>query len=176
MGQLRTVLRGYALEGTAPAQVLARLDGFLQVTGEVQFATCLYASYEPSTGRVQVASAGHLPPMLLPRDGAPRFVDLGPGVPLGGASRLLTPDRRLRPFPTTSFVLPPGAGLLLFSDGLVEDKGRPIDDGLDALRDGLTWRSGSSTAEEVCAAALQALGVDEDTRDDTTLLALIRTG
>ena len=92
------------------------------------FATCIYAVIDPADSSMVAAQAGHLPPVLVLPGGATRTIDLPPGLPLGlGAES----------FEVTQVSLPPGATLALYTDGLVESRTRPLDDGLAALRTAL---------------------------------------
>jgi serine/threonine-protein kinase RsbW len=95
--------------------------------GDSEIVTCLYVLLNPATGLMSFASAGHLPPLVLTAGGAD-FLDVDPQPPLGVAP--LAPSARRE----QSAVLPPGAALLLYSDGLVERRGRDLDDGLARLR------------------------------------------
>ncbi len=173
MVQLRTAAHTLADLDLPPQQVLVRLDAMaagMDATPAgmtaAPFATCVYAVIDPSAGTAQVARAGHLPPVLArPGEGA-YLLDLPPGLPLGlGAGS----------FQVTQFTLPPGATLALYTDGLVESRTRPIDDGLAALQKTLIaalTRTGS-TIDTACEATAQALR--EHGEDDITLmLARIR--
>lgn len=107
-----------------------------------------------------LASAGHLPPLLVPRDGTADFVHVDPGPPLGvGSGRFL--ERRLH--------LPPGSTVLFYTDGLVEGLTLPVDDGMRLLAEA---SAGSSGPENLCDVALRALGRDTVADDDTALLAV----
>lgn len=130
MGQLRAALRAYALEGWGPAEVLARLDRVVELLPGLQLATCLYLVYDPETHRAVVANAGHLPPLLVSPDEEPDYLLLDPGLPLGVGEGGV--------YSESAFTLLPGSALVLFTDGLVEARGRTLSDGLDRLRDGLT--------------------------------------
>lgn len=169
MGQLRTALRSYAVRGQQPAQVLKELDAYLLTSGESRFATCLYAVFDVRTGTLRIANAGHLQPLLLVPGRAPRFVQAGTGVPLGGASRLVSKGPA---FSTRTVRMPAKAALVLYTDGLVEYKNRMLDNGLDLLSTAL--RGTFASAEEICDRALAAMEIDGDTKDDTTLLVLQR--
>lgn len=165
MGQLRSALRGYALEGQPPAALLGKLDTFVQILGAGQLTTCLYGVYDPATGQLSLASAGHLPPLLLTPAGQPEFLSLDPGLPLGVAAA----DGDV-PFVERSVTVPPGSLLLLYTDGLVEGRGMPVETGMAKLREALL--PGWSSVEEVVDRALHALGRDDDHDDDTALLAV----
>ncbi|MQA09828.1 MAG: SpoIIE family protein phosphatase [Pseudonocardiaceae bacterium] len=172
MGQLRTALRSYAVEDGHPVHVLGKVDAFLQQAGDTAFATCLYGAYDPASGRLWLANAGHLTPWLLIPGQPPTGVEIGAGVPLGGASALLDGSTRGSPFASCELTLPPGGALLLHTDGLVEAHRRDLDEELARLRTALDQRF--SSPDDVCDQVLSAMAVDEYGNDDTTLLVLMR--
>jgi GAF domain-containing protein/anti-sigma regulatory factor (Ser/Thr protein kinase) len=166
MGQIRSALRAYAFEGHGPGAVLDRLDALIQRDDEMQLTTCVYATLDTATGEMVVASAGHLPPLVLDAAGEGRFVALDAGLPLGVG---LTEDG----YPQTELRLADGATFVLYTDGLVESRSDPIDVGLDRLR-----RSAAAAVTEgpqgICDAVLGAVG-DPEHRDDMAILA-VRAG
>ncbi|QUI35124.1 SpoIIE family protein phosphatase [Streptomyces alfalfae] len=128
MGQLRIVLRAYAAEGHAPATVMARASTFLHELDTDRFATCLYAEADLTTGMVRFVRAGHLDPLLLRGDGSCRRLPVAGGLPLGLSAEFGRLD-----YPVTTLELGPEQTLLLCTDGLVEEPGHDLDDGLRAL-------------------------------------------
>ncbi|MCG6498494.1 SpoIIE family protein phosphatase [Kitasatospora sp. A2-31] len=158
MGQLRTVARTLATLDMPPEQVLTRLDETASGIGEGQFATCICAVYDPLERTVQVASAGHLPPVWVGPDGTSRKVDVPPGVPLGVGGVA---------FESIEFALPEGAMVALYTDGLVERRGQDLDDGIDQLA--RTLAGPGRTLEETCDAVLGAL-VTDGTDDDIAMI------
>ncbi|WP_406156737.1 SpoIIE family protein phosphatase [Streptomyces canus] len=161
MGQLRSALHSLALEGAGPAQVLTRLDAYLQSLATERFATCLYAVYDPHRHRLRYAASGHLPPLLVAADTA--YLELPPALPLGLGS---TPvDREV--------AFPPGTSLLLYTDGLVENRALSLDDGLAALRrtcDALPAVA-RSDPQRITERALELLNTPDRVDDDAALLA-----
>ncbi|MFH8530270.1 GAF domain-containing SpoIIE family protein phosphatase [Streptomyces tendae] len=129
MSQIRNMLRAlYYDPGAAPSTSLSRLDRIMNAAlDEAPVATALLARLEPADGtwRLRWSSAGHPPPLVLLPDGRVRYLDVEPGLPLGVAPDLPRPDH-CRPLPVDSTVV-------LFTDGLVEVPGQPLDRGLDAL-------------------------------------------
>ncbi|GHC01283.1 hypothetical protein GCM10010348_22370 [Streptomyces anthocyanicus] len=129
MSQIRNMLRAlYYDPGAAPSTSLTRLDRIMNAAlDEAPVATALLARLEPADGtwQLQWSSAGHPPPLVLLPDGRVRYLDMEPGLPLGVAPDLPRPDH-CRPLPVDSTVI-------LFTDGLVEVPGQPLDRGLDAL-------------------------------------------
>ncbi|MFI8193479.1 SpoIIE family protein phosphatase [Streptomyces sp. NPDC085946] len=128
MGQLRIVLRAYAAEGHPPATVMARASVFLHELDTDRFATCLYAEADLSTGVVQVVRAGHIDPLVRQPDGTCRRVPVAGGLPLG-----LSAEFGRLAYPVGIVELDPGATLLLCTDGLVEQPGADLDDGMRDL-------------------------------------------
>jgi PAS domain S-box-containing protein len=124
MGRVRNALRALALSDPRPAAVLAGLDRlFLATELAEQVTTVAYLVVDPRTGEGVAGNAGHLPPLLLSADGPPRLDSTEAGTPLGWAS----PRRQY------AFRLPPGTTAVLYSDGLVENRRRGLDAGLDEL-------------------------------------------
>ncbi len=130
MGQLRIVLRAYAAEGHTPAAVMARASVFLHELDTDRFATCLYAEADLATGVVQVVRAGHIDPLVRGTDGTCRRIPVEGGLPLGLSAEFASLD-----YPVATLELDPGCTLLLCTDGLVEQPGADLDDGLRALTD-----------------------------------------
>ncbi|MEU3984199.1 SpoIIE family protein phosphatase [Streptomyces sp. NPDC026672] len=128
MGQLRIVLRAYAAEGHTPATVMARASVFLHELDTDRFATCLYAEADLATGVVQVVRAGHIDPMVRHAGGGCHRVPVEGGLPLG-----LSAEFGRLEYPVGTLELDPGQTLLLCTDGLVEQPGADLDDGMRTL-------------------------------------------
>ncbi|MGN9758292.1 SpoIIE family protein phosphatase [Streptomyces sp. SD31] len=128
MGQLRIVLRAYAAEGHTPATVMARASVFLHELDTDRFATCLYAEADLSTGVVQVVRAGHIDPLIREPGGACRRVPVEGGLPLG-----LSAEFGRLEYPVGTIELDSDHTLLLCTDGLVEQPGVDLDDGMRTL-------------------------------------------
>jgi serine phosphatase RsbU (regulator of sigma subunit)/anti-sigma regulatory factor (Ser/Thr protein kinase) len=175
MGQMRAALRSYAVEGLDAPQLLAHLDAFAQVLEGDHLVTCLVGIHDAANGSVTFASAGHPPPLCLGAEGDVGYLGVTPGLPLGVPSALgHGPDDSATPYPACSVELPPGSTLLLFTDGLVEDRDVPVDIGMKRLADAFAGRS-PATAEEACSMALRRMGRDASHDDDTAVLALRAT-
>lgn len=156
MGQLRTATRAFARLDLSPARLLAQLDDLLASLGE-SIATCVYAVCDPARNRCELSSAGHLPPIMVDPAGSARLVDLPNAAPLGVGGV---------PFSTERCALPRDATLVLYTDGLVEDRRVPIDVGLRALRGVLDGPP--LPLEDTCRTVLDALHRTPD--DDVALL------
>jgi PAS domain S-box-containing protein len=124
MGRVRNALRALALTDPRPAAVLGGLDRLFSATEqEEQVTTVAYLVIDPETGEGVLGNAGHLPALVLEAGCAPRFDQVEAGTPLGWAS-----PRRQHPFN-----LRPGSTAIFYSDGLVENRNRGLDAGLEEL-------------------------------------------
>jgi serine phosphatase RsbU (regulator of sigma subunit)/anti-sigma regulatory factor (Ser/Thr protein kinase) len=160
MGQLRSGLRAYALDGRPPGEVLEKLGQLLRQLEPGRTATLVYLVLDPHGGDVTVASAGHPPPLVNPAEGEPWFVDLPGSVPLGAA-------RHVR-YEELEFELEPGAMLALYTDGLVERAGESLDAGLERLT--ATVGAGYENLEHLGDALVDVLLPDGAADDDAALL------
>ncbi len=161
MGQLRTGLRAYALEGHPPAETLKRLDRLLQSTRERGMATVGYAVLDTANGELRYASAGHLPPILIASGQGAQLMEVPKAPPLGTL-----------PFPGYSeaeVTLAPGDALLLYTDGLIERRGEPLTAGLERLR--MTVGTPTS-ADALCTRIVKSLVPAGGGEDDIALFAL----
>src|ERR1700683_3600332 len=162
MGQVRSMLRAYAIDRPDPADVLKRTNAALLRLLPEAIATAAYAVLDLTTGELLFANAGHPPPLLITSTGDTEYLDDAPGVLLGAWADILvrTSQRRLAP----------GTALLLYTDGLIEDPRRDIDEGLDALA-GAVRRSGARTPDTTRAAAESRPQGGSSRADDVCLLA-----
>ena len=136
MGQLRSAVRALAVAAEGPAQILQRLDEFVEHIDIARNATIAYADLDLETGVLRYACAGHPPPVLIGGDGTPRLLWEGRSPPVGAFAGAFVRDQ-------AEAVLEPGARLLLYTDGLVERRDRPIDRGLDELLAAVTALPGA---------------------------------
>ncbi|MEU9626434.1 SpoIIE family protein phosphatase [Streptomyces luteogriseus] len=160
MGQLSTATRALARLDLPPAELLRHLDDIAGSLGDA-IATCVYAVCDLRRGTCELSSAGHLPPVLAAADGRAELVEVPGGVPLGVGGV---------DFGTVEVELAPGSLLALYTDGLVENRGEPIDTGLDTLTR-LLGNAGPSL-QRASDSLLSALSPEPD--DDVALL-LVRT-
>jgi hypothetical protein len=161
MVQLRTAAHTLADLELPPEEILLRLDRMATGMAAAPFATCLAAIVDPAAGTCVFAKAGHLPPMLTLPEGDTRVLDLPVGLPIGlGAGS----------YEATTISLPPGATLALYTDGLVESRTRPLDDGIAALRTalGAALTRPGHTLDSSCQEVTDALHSRGE--DDTTLV------
>jgi PAS domain S-box-containing protein len=124
MGRVRNALRALALSDPRPAAVLGGLDRLFSATEEEeQVTTVAYLVIDPVTGEGMLGNAGHLPALVLEAGSAPRFDQVEAGTPLGWAS----------PRKQHAFSMRAGSTAVFYSDGLVENRNRGLDAGLDEL-------------------------------------------
>ena len=168
MGQLRIVLRAYAAEGHTPATVMARASVFLHELDTDRFATCLYAEADLSTGVVQVVRAGHIDPLIRGTDGSCRRVSVEGGLPLG-----LSAEFGSLEYPVGTLELDPGHTLVLCTDGLVEQPGADLDDGMKTL---MALIKGGPDDVRDLADRLIDVAEERGGDDDVALLLLRRRG
>ncbi|MET7903685.1 ATP-binding SpoIIE family protein phosphatase [Streptomyces sp. NPDC005355] len=164
MGQLRTTVQTLAGLDLSPDEVLHHLDEQAQRLGSQHMATCLYAIYDPIAQRLQVANAGHPPPVLLHPEGHDEVLRVPPGAPIGVGGV---------DFETVEMYAPTGATLLLYTDGLVESRETDVWTGVELLRDRLHATAHVLTPpplELLCDAVVGGLG-PSDRDDDIALLA-----
>lgn len=184
MGELRTAVRTLALLDLEPAEVLSALDeiarglgtpgGVQQATrtarqprdadlSEVYLATCIYAVYDSVTRRCTFANAGHLPPVILEPGESALMLDVPPGMPLGVGGE---------PFEEVEVELPEGSLLALYTDGLVESRDHPLDEGLQAFVGALS--DPSQPLEDVCDHVLSTLDTHHGEDDIALLMARVQ--
>ena len=155
MGQLRAIVATLALEGHPPGRLLTRLAESVHVLLDLDLATLLLAYYDPAARSLTIASAGHPPPLLAPLEGPPRFLDVEPGPPIGTFA-----------VDYEESVVPLSAGdtLVMYTDGLVEERAESLDVGLERLRrsvEGVRLPPGA-VADHVLDALGRASGADDD--------------
>jgi serine phosphatase RsbU (regulator of sigma subunit)/anti-sigma regulatory factor (Ser/Thr protein kinase) len=161
MGQLRNAIRAFSLDRLKPASTLARLSRLTEEVIETSFATLVYAELDPETGVCRYASAGHPPPLAVFLDGRVEYLEGGRGLPLGTgmASR----------YRQGVLEVPHGGVLLFYTDGLIERRGRSLDEGLERLR--AAAASGPRDPERLIDHVLEHLIGEAARRDDVALLA-----
>ncbi|RSS03624.1 SpoIIE family protein phosphatase/ATP-binding protein [Streptomyces sp. WAC00469] len=173
MGRLRTAVLNFSSLDLPPEELLGHLDemvGRMDVLGGgdvegslVTGATCLYAIYDPVSGCCTVARAGHVAPVVVDPEGQVALPDLPLSPPLGVGGQ---------PFEASELTLQEGSRLVLFTDGLVEDRRRDIDEGLRMLADAVA--GSDRTPEETCRALMETLLPGRPSDDVALLVARTR--
>ena len=162
MGQLRVAWRALALRSEGPAVLLSSLDRFARDLPGAEVTTVACASLDVRTGQLRYACAGHLPPLVVSRAGDAGFLDEGRSVPLAVGQDAVRSEGLA--------TLHAGDTLVLYSDGLVERRDEPMDEGLERLRRAAE-QIGGPRGE--LADALEAALVDRDrSLDDVAILTL----
>jgi serine phosphatase RsbU (regulator of sigma subunit) len=167
MGRLRTAIHTLARLELPPVETLQQLDELMQELGvrEPHFATCIYAIFDAVAGTCEVASAGHLPPLLVRPDGTSEFLDVSPAAPLGiGAG----------PTKSRTLEIDDGSLLVLYTDGLVEKRTADIDEGLARLRSVFGPGCADRPLEDLCKATLDGVYSDHQRDDIALLIARLR--
>ncbi|MFJ3921867.1 SpoIIE family protein phosphatase [Streptomyces sp. NPDC090022] len=164
MGRLSASVRALARLDLAPEDLLHQLEAALDDLADPMIATFLYAVVDPHTGHCRITRAGHPPPVTVTPDGTVSILDLPPGTPLGVGGTVFT---------TTDLTLPPGSVLVLYTDGLVEARGRDIDDRLSELTRLLTEPQHS--LDHLCDSLVTHL-VPASADDDIALLVARLSG
>ncbi|WP_326812644.1 SpoIIE family protein phosphatase [Streptomyces scopuliridis] len=167
MGRLRTAVRTLADIDLPPDELLTHLDDVVgrlasentdPVSDEDIGASCLYAVYDPVSRRFCAARAGHPPPALATPDGTVSLLELPGGPPLGLGDL---------PFESAEFEIPEGSTLVLYTDGLIENRTHDITSSIDGLCEILTHPSPS--LESTCDTVLRTL-LSPRPEDDVALL------
>jgi serine phosphatase RsbU (regulator of sigma subunit) len=168
MAQIRSMLRALVYERpTPPSEVLTQLDRTLQAITDTPVTTTCLARIEPagSGWSLHWSTAGHPPPLLVTPGHKARYLTAEPGVPLGVDSGQVRPDHHRH--------VPGGSTVVFFTDGLIEDRVRSIDDGLHALAD-LATASAGEPPDRLCR--ILADDHPSDGTDDIAILAIRTPG
>jgi PAS domain-containing protein/anti-sigma regulatory factor (Ser/Thr protein kinase) len=167
MGRLRNALRAYATSIDGPAAVLAAVDDFAARFGSDDLATIVYAVLDTGTGELRYSSAGHLPPLARAADGRVGYLGGEPDLPVGVSEPAPRTEHRVR--------LSNRSTLVFYSDGLVEDRVRSIEEGLDQLAE-VALTTHDASAEATCDALVHGLVGDTGSVDDVAVLVLAWDG
>ncbi|MEU3855171.1 SpoIIE family protein phosphatase [Streptomyces sp. NPDC029554] len=176
MGRLRTTVSALAALDLAPEELLARLDDLVVRAGssasvasetdeQAVGATCLYAIYDPISRQCAMARAGHPAPVLVTPDAHTSVLSTPAGLPLGIGGQ---------PFESVVFDLPEGSTLALYTDGLVENRNRDIEAGIQALQDVLVPAL-QKPLDQACENVVEALLTEPPADDAALLLVRVHT-
>ncbi|WSF65763.1 SpoIIE family protein phosphatase [Streptomyces sp. NBC_01352] len=161
MGQMRTAVRAYAVEGHPPDVVVSHANRLLVGMETDLFATCCYVELDLEEGNTLFVRAGHLSPLVRHPDGRTEEVEVEGGLPLGILAEA--------EFPMTALALEPGTVLALVTDGLVEASDLPLDEGMHRTRTALA----AADPADPGRMADELLG-DVGRREDDVALLLLR--
>ncbi|MEV6627585.1 SpoIIE family protein phosphatase, partial [Amycolatopsis sp. NPDC051114] len=163
MVSLRNALRGLAATGAGPAQLLTWLNLVAYHLTDHVTATAVAAVYDPATRKLRWARAGHLPPIVRHRDGGAKTLPLLRGSLLGAVRDVAYQEEELQ--------LDEGDILLIYTDGLVERRDRPVqetvsrlvslvkghDGGLENQLDTLLTYSTADTDDDTCVVGIEVM-------------------
>ena len=163
MAEIRSTIRAYVLDDADPATVFRRVDAYFNATQPDQLVTVLYFLVDRQNDLVQIANAGHLPPLLV-RPGEAEILPVSGGLPFGvdGEERTVTAVR-----------IPPGTAVAAITDGLVERRGEDIDVGINRLLEA-TARAHWTSAHGLMNRIVDAGSTPYTHDDDLTALVLLR--
>ncbi|MFZ0013911.1 MAG: SpoIIE family protein phosphatase [Acidimicrobiia bacterium] len=164
MGRLRTAVSALARNNDGPAPTLTAVDEFAATPDGTGYATVFYAVVDPAKANIQYASAGHPPALLVSVDGAGKWLDAAQSHPLSGN----IPGERGQA--DTAF--PPGATLILYSDGLVERRGESLAEGLERL-ESLACSLARKRPLDICERLFADLG--GRAREDDVVVMVMRS-
>ncbi len=168
MAKLRHATRAYAVIEPDLASILARLDLFVRRFAlDEEFATVALGLLDPRSGVLELASAGHLPPLVLDGSMTPWFAEEPVGVVLGPAVG------DVKPRTVVTITVEVGGSVVFYTDGLVERRGESLDAGLRRLADAATGQPPGS-AHTLRAAIVATCLEGSPTTDDACLLILTR--
>jgi serine phosphatase RsbU (regulator of sigma subunit) len=166
MGQLRIAVRAYALERSGPAEILEGVNSLVHRLELASMVTTVCAALDPATGELRIASAGHLPPLVVSCERAVRTFETGRSIPLDvdAAARYTEAEERLDA----------GEILILYTDGLVERTQGTLEEGLRRLQELVA--QGPRHPDALCDHIIEAMLRGADRPDDVAVLAVQRLG
>jgi GAF domain-containing protein len=164
MARVQSAIRIFVAGGLGPADIVDRVASVARTVLGDLMATCLVAHLAPAddgTWTATVANAGHLPPIVVHADGKADVMEIR-NDPLFGAAN---PSKRR----ASNAQLAAGSTLILYTDGLIEHRREPIDDGIERLRVAAS-QAGAGPVEGLCARLVHALSPDG--RDDIACISI----
>lgn len=168
MGQLRSALTAYAGHATTTSETLTYLDDFARAVPGAESASIALARVDVWSHQIEYSLAGHPPPVLVSPTGKVELLDDAVGWPLA-----VRDDSTARPMAAKPF--PPGAMVLLYSDGLIERRNESLDIGLDRLCR-VVERNWNRPLSALCDAVTASLLAGRHRTDDAAVLALRSPG
>jgi serine phosphatase RsbU (regulator of sigma subunit)/anti-sigma regulatory factor (Ser/Thr protein kinase) len=163
MAEIRASLRAYMMQGHKLTEVVSMLNELLVSVGSNRGATLCILELDPDAEELEAVIAGHLPPLLVEPDGHAHLLEQKHGLPVG--------VRIGHAYEAFCYPFPTGSRLLLYTDGLIERRDEPIDQGFERLlaaAETAATRSDSSLADRVYRTLLDETLLE----DDVALLAI----
>lgn len=165
MGRLRTALSTLAVRSASPSALLSELDEVVSRSVGSTYATIFYALVDVAAGTITYSSAGHPPALLVSPNGQTQWLDQAQTEPVHGR-----PASRLQA--NASFE--PGSCLIMYSDGLIEQRGQSLAVGLELLEQSASTLA-DLTPDQICNELFQRLA-DSSERDDDVVVMVMRPG
>lgn len=164
MGELRSSLRAYATEGAQPDIVVSKLDRYLEAEPVGKMATLVYAKVDLEQASVSLVRAGHPLPLLIHPDGGISFLGTRGGPPVGvGLDRPRTLER---------VAIDPGCAIVLYTDGLIERRGKLVSYGEEELVEAA--KAAPVTPQRLCKQLIDRLTGGAPMHDDVALVVAQR--
>ena len=164
MGQLRNAARAYALERSAPAEIVARLNTFVTRFPDGEFSTLFVGRLDLDRHVLEYTNAGHPPPLLRSPEGQTTWLDDARTFPIGVEAGV--------PCPTATVELEPDATLFLYTDGLVERRTRSLEEGLALLQEVI--EKGADDPEELVEEVIAQIVEDGARHSDDIAMMTFR--
>ncbi|KUH85420.1 stage II sporulation protein E [Mycobacterium sp. GA-1999] len=161
MGQLRASTRALLLTGAQPSTVLEHLDSVAEFIPDAFCTTVFVAIIDTESATVQYSSAGHVPPVLVSEAAPPQLLDAACSVPLA--------VKHTQPRPQATHLLAPLSTLMLYTDGLVERRSRPIDAQIEQVAT-VVADTADLPIEEVADAVLARMSPEGGYDDDVAIV------
>jgi PAS domain S-box-containing protein len=161
MARIRHALHYAVGDGPGPARLLSRLNDYIVRSAGDDLATVHVMLVDVDRGELRYSSAGHPPPVLRTAHGGVRFLTAGLGPPLGAVRHIELPEA-VEPYER-------GDSLVLYTDGLVERRGEPLDRSLDRLLAAVAAAPGP--VDDLITTILAQL-LDDEPSDDVAVLAV----
>jgi anti-sigma regulatory factor (Ser/Thr protein kinase) len=163
MGRIRSALRAYTMLGLPPEEVLDLVDRKVDQFELGTIATIACAVSAPPYNSFSVALAGHPPPVIVEPGRPAAFAELRPSPPIGTNIGI---RRR-----SETIALVPGSVIAFYTDGLVERRDEPLDDGLERLRRAVA----TGPPDHVAGSIMRHAVGNRVTADDIALVVISRT-
>ena len=164
MGQLRNALRAYALDGKEPGQLVNALNVLITDAGAEHMATMIYGILDPAKSHFCFANAGHPPALRLNAAGQATYLEAVGGLPLGAIAGNW--------YEENSVFIAGGDTIVLYTDGLIEERTSAIDAGLNRLREAAEVAPRGQDLNQFCADLSTAVLQGRTCTDDMAILAV----